>query len=386
MLMANPYSIEPPNVLQAILAGQQGYDTANKRAQENAIAEAAPYIAKGDFKAAAAAAGQYGGNLQAILGISSLGHQQQTEQLARDTFNNLKYTQTPAYVKQHAEITARAAAEEAAPVSVAPGHQLYNRKGELVGAPNDTGLYGPDELSQLAHQGRQGDTSVFTNARIGDPRNLPNLRKKIAEINAAAGESGAEQAQRNAEYFGNKAGPRVLGTQEAKMGSAAFEAEGAIDLARNIVDKVPRTSLMPLNKLIQGYQQQTLNPDQVELHGRLTQVANTYAAVMNRGANITTDTARSRADALLNSAGNAETLHRAMDTMQSEINMAKKSPERMRQFYRQQYGYKSNEDEKNPAPAKTITSGATPAETRIRPQRVRQNGVEYELQPDGSYK
>src|SRR6185312_8992447 len=111
--------------------------------------------------------------------------------------------------------------------------------------------------------------------------------------------------------------------------------------ARGVIERLPRTSFLPLNELIQGYEKKTLNPDQVELYGRTQAIVNTYAAVMARGANITTDSARSHAEALLNTAGNAETYNRMLDTMLSEIAMAKNSPERMRQFYREKYGAQS---------------------------------------------
>lgn len=150
--------------------------------------------------------------------------------------------------------------------------------------------------------------------------------------------SNQDYAQRVAEFQGRKSAQRVLGTSEARMGSAAFEAEGAIKLARPIIGRLPRTSFLPWNQLLVGFERQTLNPDQVELEQRLQQIKNTYSAVMARGANVTTDAARARTDELLSSAENPIALNRALDTMQSEIDMAKTSPEKMREFYRQMYG------------------------------------------------
>lgn len=160
----------------------------------------------------------------------------------------------------------------------------------------------------------------------------------VREVQERDKVSDEELGTRVAEWAGRKAGQRTLGTQEAKMGSAAMEAEGAIGQARGVIERLPRTSFLPLNKLIQGSQSNTLNPDQAELYGRTQAIVNTYSAVMARGANVTTDSARGHAEALLNTASNPEVYNRMLDTMLQEIAMAKNSPARMREFYRKEYG------------------------------------------------
>lgn len=203
------------------------------------------------------------------------------------------------------------------------------------------------------------------------------VNHQIAQVQKDLGVSDEELGTRVAEFEGRKAGERTLGTQEAKMGSAAFEAEGAIKQARGVIERLPRTSFLPLNKLVQGYQNQTLNPDQAELYGRTQAIVNTYSAVMSRGANVTTDSARAHANDLLNTAGDPATYNRMLDTMMSEINMAKNSPERMRQFYREKYGPQAT------APANGATvppaAGATaPATTNaIPPPDSRVDGQVY---------
>jgi len=172
-----------------------------------------------------------------------------------------------------------------------------------------------------------------------------------------------EMGTRVAEFAGRKAGQRTLGTMEAKMGSAAFEAEGAIKQARGVIERLPRTSYLPINQLIEGYSNKTLNPDQTELYGRTQAIVNTYAAVMARGANVTTDSSRHHAIELLKTAGDPATYNRMLDTMLQEIEMAKHSPAKMREFYRQQYGVKAAPDDGTVAstpPAFTPPAGAVP--------------------------
>lgn len=241
------------------------------------------------------------------------------------------------------------------PIIVGPGAKAVKpSSGETVAANED--ISDEDAKGIATRYVDTGNRMVMSGVGLrGTARN--RVQHFIDEVMKEKGISTQDMGNREAEWEGRKAGQRVLGTQEAKMGSAAFEAEGAIKLARPVIDRVPRTSFLPLNQLIQGYQKQTLNPDQAELFTRLQAIVNTYSAVMSRGANITTDASRHRADDLLNGAADAKTLHRVMDTMQQEIDMAKNSPERMRKFYNEKYGAKAVEGG-TPPPAPTPGAGA----------------------------
>jgi len=229
--------------------------------------------------------------------------------------------------------------------------------------------------------------------RTGDRTQLQGLgvsgaaRQKvnhyIHEVQQELGVSDEDLGTKVAEFEGRKAGQRTLGTQEAKMGSAAFEAEGAIKQARGVIEKLPRTSFLPLNQLMQGYSRNTLNPDQAELAARTQAIINTYSAVMARGANVTTDSSRSHAEALLNTAANPESFNRVLDTMLQEINMAKGSPAKMREFYRQQYGAKALAPEV-PGTAPPV-AGATAAPAAIPPAAERVVGQIYQT-PKGPAK
>jgi hypothetical protein len=272
--------------------------------------------------------------------------------------------------------------------------------GKIDGAPEYIPKTGtpadPDYVARMAEAKNRGLVSdddakdtAYRYVRTGDRGQLQGLGYKgenrakvnhyIHEAQTALGVSDEELGQRVAEFEGRKAGQRTLGTQEARMGSAAMEAEGAIKLARGAIEKVPRTSFLPINRLIKGYQEQTLNPDQAELFTRLQGVVNAYSAVMNRGANVATDASRHRANELLNDAADAPALNRVLDVMNSEMDMAKSAPARMREYYRQQYGARSV-DQGTAAGA----PGAAPA--TVPGQRVRQNGHTFERQPNGSYR
>ena len=68
--MANPFEVQPVNVLQALMMGQQGYNTGRKAVQDAALTEAGQLYAAGDLKGAQAAASR-GGSLQALMGFAN---------------------------------------------------------------------------------------------------------------------------------------------------------------------------------------------------------------------------------------------------------------------------------------------------------------------------
>jgi hypothetical protein len=207
------------------------------------------------------------------------------------------------------------------------------------------------------------------------------VQREIDKYMAERNISPQEMAQRTVEYEGRKAGSRTLGTMEAKMGAAAIEAEGAIKLVRGVIERLPRTQFLPFNQLIQGYSKKTLNPDQAELYARAQAIVNTYSAVMSRGANVVTDSARHHASELLNTAFDPKTFNRVLDTLQNEIDMAKMSPAKMHEYYRKLYGPKAVEEGHGAAGAPP--SGAKPAFVPPPGALARQhNGKTYYYHPD----
>lgn len=265
------------------------------------------------------------------------------------------------------------------------------KPGEKIKSAKDITVSGltPTALDTIAERILLADPKAIPPSIGRDPQGRADVRaatNRAYELGEKRGMSPAEIAKHiasaSADWQGRMAGERTLGVQESKMGTAGFEAKGAINLARGIIDKVPRTGFLPFNQLIELYKKKTLNPDQAELFTRTQGVINAYAAVMARGANVTTDASRHRAEELLQTAFDAPTYKRVLETMESEIDMALNSPERMRQFYRQRSGEKAFESAPKPDAAPPPAAAAPAA----KPARVKQNGHTYELQPDGKYK
>lgn len=307
-------------------------------------------------------------------------HNKESEKTSRANLDRSKFSYAGQYVDE-------SGVERPVSMNAANGDMVDGLTGKPLndgakftakGAKKDVG-FSEEEAKDIARRyvasgNRQTLVGIGPAARLKVTRAIKGVQK---DLNV----SDEELAQREVEFEGRKAGSRTLGTMEAKMGSAAIEAEGAIKLVRGVMERLPRTGFLPFNRLVEGYSKNTLNPDQAELYGRTQAIVNTYSAVMSRGANVTTDSSRNHAHDLLNTAGNPETFNRMLDTLLSEIEMAKHSPKRMQEFYRQQYGPKSVE-EGNGSAGGPPAVGTTPAT----PKRVKQNGITYEQQPDGSYK
>lgn len=74
--MANPFYVEPANVLQALMMGQQGYQTGREYSRDNAIAQAGKLYAAGDVTGAKALAAQGGpSGLALLMNMSQQGNQ-----------------------------------------------------------------------------------------------------------------------------------------------------------------------------------------------------------------------------------------------------------------------------------------------------------------------
>lgn len=188
------------------------------------------------------------------------------------------------------------------------------------------------------------------------------VQSQVRHVQKELGVSDEELATKRVEFEGRKAGQRTLGVMEARMGSAAIEAEGAIKQARGVIEKLPRTSFLPWNELLQLKDKKLLNPDQAELYARTQAIVNTYSAVMARGANITTDNSRHHAAELLNTAGDPATFNRVLDTMLQEIAMAKDSPLKMREFYRNMYNRDPGDASKEKPKTETSKKELAPAD------------------------
>lgn len=255
----------------------------------------------------------------------------------------------PAYLEQVAAAKARAAAQTPpegftrgpdgvlAPIPGGPQDPEY--QGKVAAAKRGPDASFDDEtIAEMAKQARAGDTSVFTNIGRGaqGPENLARLRKAIVQQNKEDGVSGSEQALRNAEFFGVKAGQRTIGTKGANIEMAATEFNQVLPVVQQASAAVPRTNYPDLNKIIQIGEAKTGDPNVVKFGGGVNTLINLYArAISPTGSPTVSD--KDHAREILSAAWSQGQFDAAVGMMQQEIKAALASPEKVRDEMRSRF-------------------------------------------------
>lgn len=227
--------------------------------------------------------------------------------------------------------------EKEKPVILPYGSGVMRRTGEVIREPGgaETGAFDEATLDQLARQAIAGDSSVFTNLGRGaqGATNVIALRKRIAEINASAGETGSEQAARQAEYFGTKAGQRTLGTRIANIELAVTEAQKLAPLALSASDAVDRTRFPTLNAALLAVEKGTGDENTVRLGIATNSLINVYARAINP-TGVPTVSDKEHARELLSAAWSKGQFAAGIDQLMKEMAAARQAPGEVRQEMR----------------------------------------------------
>lgn len=195
-----------------------------------------------------------------------------------------------------------------------------------------------DTIKAMAVQARAGDTSVFQNLGRGQQgaENIVRLRKEIVRQNTDAGVTGSEQALRNAEMMGVKAGQRTIGTKGANIEMAATEFNQVLPVVQSASQAVPRTNYPDLNKIILAGQSKTGDPNVVKFGGGVNTLINLYArAISPTGTPTVSD--KDHAREILSAAWSGGQFDAAVGMMQQEIKAAQESPEKVRDEMRSRF-------------------------------------------------
>jgi len=238
-------------------------------------------------------------------------------------------------------IQSQAETRQASQPFVVPfGAGVMTRSGQTLREPGlgETGTFDDATLTALAKQAQAGDASVFTNLGRGaqGAANVIAVRKKIAELNQEGGEGGAEQAMRNAEYQGVKAGQRTTAVKGANIEMAATEFSQVLPIVRDASNAVNRTNYPDLNKIIQAYEEKTGDPNIVKFGGGVNTLVNLYARAISPTGNPTVSD-KDHARILLNKAWSTGQFDAATGMMEQEIAAALSSPEKVRAAQRERF-------------------------------------------------
>lgn len=225
---------------------------------------------------------------------------------------------------------------------------------------NDANNMSPDEVNFLAKQVIAGDKSVMS----GYSRS-PEIKRRIqSEVVAEAKRQGftpEHLAVLNAEYKGFEAAQRTAGNREAQLGFAVSELNNFVPLASQASSKVPRTSFLPINKLIQMGETQTLSPEQSAFVAANRAVINAFAQVATRGAS--TVHSMEEAEKMLSTASSHEAYNATLKQLALEAKAAQNAPKDVRKSLSDAVEGKSSttaEPALTPAPGQGSPKVATP--------------------------
>jgi hypothetical protein len=257
-------------------------------------------------------------------------------------------------------VPAQPAQQPAQPAPQAPqptGAQpiVPGKPGKLAVIPGGKGdpnllLSSPQNRRNLvtwAAQAKAGDTSVFTSVGRGGngEANLITLRGEMARQNDAHVEDdkeeewrthGIDQAMRNAEYLGLRAGQRVMGARVANIELAATEFLKVAPIVEQASAAVSRTQYPDINKLINAYKEKTGDPAVIRLGGAINTAVNVYArAVAPTGAGTVSD--KDHARELLQRAYAAGQISGQIQLMKQEIDAALEAPADVRDAWRKRF-------------------------------------------------
>ena len=196
------------------------------------------------------------------------------------------------------------------------------------------GMLPDDVAEQMAEQAMVGDTSVFQNLGRGaqGAQNIIKVRTIMARKAQEAGETGADRAAKNAEFFGTKAGQRSAGTRIANVEMAVSEAQELVPLARSASQAVSRSGILPFGKAQMFIDNQTNSPEMRQFVAANNALVNVYSrAISPTGQPTVSD--KEHARELLQTAYDDKSYQAVLDQMNQEMQAARKAPKIVRQEF-----------------------------------------------------
>lgn len=196
-----------------------------------------------------------------------------------------------------------------------------------AGGPTGEPTINDETLTAMAEQYLAGDKSVFQNLGRGaqGAANVVALRQRVTEVAKEAGMTPDQIALAQAEFMGQGAAQRSLGTRSANFGLAEKEAYAMADLVVDASSKVPRTQFMPINKAIIAFENNSGDPQARQFGAALNSFINAYArAVSPVGTPTVSD--KDHARAMLSTADSHEALTAIMDQLKREMDAAGAAP------------------------------------------------------------
>lgn len=193
--------------------------------------------------------------------------------------------------------------------------------------PSGDALMTDDEAKLAAEQYLAGDrTSIqgWGRGAQGDA-NRVKIRQQISGLAKEKGWKGADVAQAIAEFEGNKAGQRRLGTLEATLGTGLAEANIFAPMLLDASEKVDRTQFPTVNSILMAAERGTGDESVVRYSVAFNALVGAYSQVLTRNG-VPTDKARETARETFNPALSKDQMRAVIDQVMLEIKGANKAP------------------------------------------------------------
>ena len=141
----------------------------------------------------------------------------------------------------------------------------------------------PEDTQLMADQYLAGDKSVLVGLNRGaqSANNIVAVRKAIREGAMARGMSGSDIAAKLAEYSGNVAAQRTVGTRSANIEVAGNAMESQVPIALAASAEVARSGFLPFGKAQVMFNEQTNNVPMRKLAAANNAIVNLYSRAIN---------------------------------------------------------------------------------------------------------
>lgn len=211
----------------------------------------------------------------------------------------------------------------------------------------DAAKMGPEDFEFGAKQYLAGDKSVMTSLGYGKvgAENRAAMRRAIRTEATKAGLSPEDVATKMAEFGGLQAGERKLGERSANIGMAVTAASKFADLALEASNKVPRSDILPFNRILLAGEKGTGDENVVKFGAANNSFINAYArAVSPTGVPTVSD--KDHAREILETAYSQGQYKAAIAQLQKEMKAEQASPAAVKQDLRDLASGKSSMGEK----------------------------------------
>jgi len=160
---------------------------------------------------------------------------------------------------------------------------------------------------------------------------LDTVWSKISQKMSEQGKTADDLREAQLKYVTDTSAARALGSVQGRTATAYQTVGGAMQVAKDMSDKVPRSTFRSINSLIQKGETEISDPDLLDFKMAVTTLALDYARATNPTGTSTVDL-RKKAFELFNEVDSKEAFDKKLETATAEISRAMAAPGKAADF------------------------------------------------------